>query len=337
MATKRKSNVSSALPTPAVAPKAAPTQYDAQLAPIFADPANLNAAKGALNYWDAIMTPEVQAGQMYNMAMPTTANDPVMAQLEGLATAPIDARSPEVLKALSLLEQDATRTNYNTPEMMQAYQNAMALAMGDATNPMVIAQRDALNQQLDSAMQTGLSAARVQGLSRGQMGGVQGALQRPVIRDYLNSYQQGVTQQQLGNMDRYMNAANQVDQNQFGRRTAAIGAFNKGIGDRETFEQQRANDRLTNYNTYRQGQMANYYQFGEADRTRRDNYLAGRMQAPFLGASTSEAYLGRVNSDRYNQQSIAAMRGSGRSSSGGSRTPSFGTQAPATEAFPTPK
>lgn len=322
--------------TPVAAP-AAPTAFDSQLSSIFADPNNLNAARGALNYWDAIMTPAAQEAQMYNVAMPTTANDAVLSQLQGQVLSPQDARSPEVTQALSLLQQDATRGQYNTPEMLQAFENARALAMGDASNPMVVAQRDQLNQTLNSAMQTGLRNARVNALSNGQMGGVQAYLQQPVMQNYIQSYQQGVTQNQLGNTERYTGLANQVDQNQFGRRTAAIGNYNTALGARETFEQQRANDRMSAYNTYKQGQMANYYQFGEADKQRRDAYLAGRIQAPFLGASTSEAYQGRIASDRYNQQSLSVLGGrSGSSSRSSSRTPSFGTQAPATESFQNP-
>lgn len=338
MATRKPAKRTS-LPTAAKAPAAAPTEFDAQLKPIFAEPSNLNAAQGALNFWDAIMTPQVQAQQMYNVAAPTEANDAVMARLQADALSPENLRSPEVQQALSLMQQEATRGQYNTPEMLAAFENARSLAMGDASNPMVVAQRDSLNQQLNSAMQTGLRNAHINALSNGQMGGVQAYLQRPVMQNYLQSYQQGVTQQQLGNMDRYTQMANQVDQNQFGRRTAAVGAYNQALGDRESFEAQRANSRLNAYNSYKQNQMANYYNFGEADRQRRDAYLAGRLQAPYLGASTNEAYLGRVNSDRYNQQAIGALGGGGRSSGGSStsRTPSFGTTATTTDSFQQPK
>lgn len=298
------------------------------------------AAKAASEWYGQNSTPAFEAGNMYNYQQPTAATDPVLQRLQQDALAPENQRDPAMQASLDMLRNQAQRTSFVTPELMGAYNQARDLAMG-VSSPAANAQRDQLNFGLNSALQTAMNNSQIGALFRGQMGGVQANLQMPAIRDYQQNFRQGLVGQQLGNLDRYGSLAGEVNTSQNQGQQQALGAYNSALGGQQSFEAQRAQQRMQQYQTANQQGINNYYQFGEADRLRREAYLAGHINAPYTGAAAMETGLGREAADANAKAQIAALKGSGGSSSSGSssgtRSPSFGTSTPNNETFPNPQ
>lgn len=253
---------------------------------LFDDPSVAKSANSAYSLYGKIFDPSFQLGQQYNYKIPTPGDGGEGDTLGLLRQQMMESyqRSPQVQNALSLLGQSANRSEFISPELLRAFGTTEGLVTGENTG-LAAAQRELLNSGLNQNLQTGLREARGIAGSRGLVGGVEGALAQPALRDYLTQSRLGQLGLQMGNLDAYRGLASDINSQRESARSGAISAYDEALGKRDSFEELRNQARVGAYANLQQKLYDRFFNLGESDRARKDAYRQGELSSIYSGGS----------------------------------------------------
>lgn len=300
---------------------------DAYIKQLYPDVSQATSAAGGYGLYNSIVNPAFQQSQMFNYQLPTYATDPnILNQGEMLARLRAESftgrnDSPDVQRSMRALQQLARPgLDYIAPEQRESFNAAKSLAMNDSSSPIAIAQRQQLNQSLNSGLQTGLRAAGASAAGRGLVGGAATASLRPILQDYNQARSAGQTNLQLGNLQSYYGKAGEIDNAQFARKQSAINNYNNAAMSRDAFNEARVGQRLDRYTAAQDNIFKRYDTLGAMDKQTAAGFKAGELGSIFGGGGIGQQADAQAAQEALYKKAAAAAGGGG----GGSFTPYSG-------------
>lgn len=291
---------------------------DGYIRQLYPDASQSASAMGGLGLYNKIIDPAFQQSQMFNYNLPTYGTDPNILN-EGEMLARLRAESftgrndsPDVQRAMRGLQQLARPgLDYIAPEQRAAFNAAKALAMNDSSSPIAIAQRQQLNQSLNSGLQTGLRAAGASAAGRGLVGGAATAGLRPILQDYNQARSAGQTNLQLGNLQSYYGKAGEIDNAQFNRKQSALTNYNNAAMSRDAFNEARVGQRLDRYTGAQNDIFNRYYGLQAADKATAAGFKAGELGSIFGGGGIGQQADAQAAQEALYKKAAAAAGGGG--------------------------
>lgn len=280
---------------------------------IFQDRGQQTSGASAYSLGQQLVPGDQREANLNNYTLPgaasANAEQGFLTNLADKASNPQNIISPELQNAVALLQQNAGRQEFAGPELLQAFNAARGLAT-NGSDPVAIAQRESMNAGLNRGLQTAMRGAATSGMNRGLVGGASNALYRPILRDYLATQQQGQRDLQLGNLQNYFGLANQVDQNRENTRANAIGQFNSGAGQMNSFYEGAMQNRFGAYGNQMNDTINRYYSLKGQDANRRDSYSAFDIGNIYSGANVNAGNTAANRAYQLGNKSIEAQGGS---------------------------